>query len=49
MNVSGNIWDHIEVYDETGMLIASISDDEVIEKNNCEVRFCSSDIMFKDG
>lgn len=48
MIVDNENYDHIEVFDYTGQLIACISDDEVILKNNCNVKFCETDIMFEE-
>ena len=49
MIINGKEIDHIEVFDETGFLVASISDDEIIMKTNYSVKECKTDRMFKDG
>lgn len=40
--------DHIEVYDETGRLVVSISDDEIIKHKNYDLKLCETDKMFTE-
>ena len=47
MIIGNNTYDHIEILDETGGLIAVISDNEIVEKENCMVKLCETDEMFK--
>jgi len=47
MIINNETIDHIEVYDETGRLVATISDSEVIERTNCTVKLCDTDKMFE--
>ena len=47
MKIGNMEYDHIEVFDETGRLITSISDDEISKEKNCTVNLCETDEMFE--
>ncbi len=48
MKIDGKTYDHIEVFDETGQLIAVVSDTEIIEHKNNRVVLCETEEMFKE-
>jgi hypothetical protein len=49
MIINGEEIDHLEVFDETGFLVACISDSEIITKTNYSVKECKTDRMFENG
>jgi hypothetical protein len=47
MIINNKQYDHIEVFDVTGGLLAMISDDEDITKDGCTVHLCEGGMMFQ--
>ncbi len=46
MIINNETIDHIEIYDETGRLIAMVSDSETVVLANCAVKLCDTDKIF---
>lgn len=47
MKIDNKEYDHIEILDETGLLVAMISDQQIVQGKNSTVNLCETSDMFK--
>jgi len=47
MKIGKDTYDHIEIFDNTGQLIAMISDSNIVKEKNSSVHLCKTDQMFQ--